>query len=79
MRTPQYELLLTTMKILVSLVNTESIRRRLCAKKKWTEKLMATLKDVDSTGKRRGAAVDTPKSRILTELRTVFGDFRQKS
>ena len=77
MRTPQYELLLTALRILVSFANTDSIRRKLCAKKKWTEKLFATLKDVENTGKRRGAAVDTPKSQVLTELFTVFGDAPQ--
>jgi ribosomal protein L17 len=71
--TPQYELLLISMKTLAALAAMESTRRKLCARKKWVEKLLTTLKAVESVGKRRGAAVDQEKTEVLKELLGVFG------
>ncbi|KAF8539537.1 hypothetical protein BDD12DRAFT_837617 [Trichophaea hybrida] len=72
--TPPYELLLLSMSTLASFAETDAIRRRLCARKKWVERLFATLQAIQNAGKRRGATVDRTKSDILTVLFGIFGD-----
>jgi phosphoenolpyruvate carboxylase len=67
--TPQYELLMTSMKIMVEVTSGEATRKKLVKKRKWVEKLLASLKDVGEKGKRRGAAVDKEKEEVLGTLR----------
>jgi uncharacterized protein YqgV (UPF0045/DUF77 family) len=67
--TPQYELLMTSMKTLVEVTRAEATRRMLVKRKKWVEKLLAALKDVGEKGKRRGAAVDKEKEEVLEGLK----------
>jgi hypothetical protein len=72
--TPPYEVLLLSMRTLASFTEGDAIRRRLCARKKWVEKLLVTLQAIQNARKRRGATVDRAKSDILTELFRIFSD-----
>ena len=71
--TLQHELLVGAMRTLVAFAATETVRRRMCARKKWVEKMVGLLKAVDTVGKRRGAATDQGKTDAVKGLMVVLG------
>lgn len=70
--TTPYEVLLATLRVLLTFCEHDGVLRRLKGRRRWVERLVGVVGAVEGAGRRRGAAEDGVRSELLERLLRVF-------